>query len=196
MLFRSKKLCMLGGLGVLGVVVLAWTFLGGKTPATAQAGMAVAGGPVVDLEGALREMQSPAKATGNKSFVTVDEALEVFLTGWKAQLIPVDQVRLNAFDLRSTVLAQAVSAQTKAAEAAAAAKQAAVSGPAKDDPLITQLRKMRLETVMVSSRNSAAIINGRVVGVGESVDGFVIAQIEPNRVVMQCDGRAFALTLR
>jgi hypothetical protein len=34
---------------------------------------------------------------------------------------------------------------------------------------------MRLETVLVSSRNRAAIINGNIVNVGEQVDGFEIS---------------------
>lgn len=208
---EQKKLRLLGLLCVVGVAVLAWTFLGSRGPKTAEAAAAAgAMQPEVDLSAALTQMQQPPKAAPDKLFTTVDDALDIFLDGWKSQSIPADRIRLSAFDLRGTLAANSSSAAPADASPATtpAASQslgnAAGRGPAggqppsgeEKDPLILQLQQMRLETVLVSARNKAAIINGRVVNIGEEVDGFRVTHIEPHRVVVQRDGRAFALVLR
>lgn len=208
---EQKKLRLLGLLCVVGVAVLAWTFLGNRSPNAAEAATAAgAMQPEVDLSAALAQMQQPPKTSPDKLFATVDDALDIFLDGWKSQSMPAERLRLSAFDLRGTLAANADSA-TPADASPAATPAASQSGgnaagrgnasrqtPADEqkDPLILQLQQMRLETVLVSARNKAAIIDGRVVNIGEEVDGFRVTHIEPHRVVVQRDGRAFALVLR
>ncbi len=201
---ERKKLLTLAVLGVVGLIVLMWTFLGGRSPSNAQAMVAEqAAQPAVDLEGALNEMQQgqrPAADSG-KLFGTVDEALDVFLDGWRTQSLPADELRLNVFAIRERVLDQ-VSPPTPEKPIGPAISTAPASGSTNaataevEDPLLAQLRKMRLQTVLISSRNRAALIDGQVLHVGDVLDGFEIVTIDPKRVVVERDGKAYALTLR
>ena len=54
---------------------------------------------------------------------------------------------------------------------------------------------LKLSTVMVSGRNSLAVINGQALKVGEKVNDFTVLRIEPGRVVVNKDGVPVVLVL-
>ena len=172
-----------------GVVLVQLWRKKGPTPAQASTG-ATATAPV-NLDEVIRQMRMALhQPLGGKhaTFTTVDEALELFLSGTRTSAVPVEQLRPMVFGLP-----ELDGAKTTPPDAdLAAAEQAAADG----DPTTAALDKLQLETVLVSVRNRAAIINGQVLHCGETIDGFKVTAIEPGRVTLARDGKRFALTLK
>lgn len=53
----------------------------------------------------------------------------------------------------------------------------------------------RLESVLISDRRRVAVINGRTVGVGDTVDQAHVAAIAPGSVRLEANGETVELTL-
>jgi hypothetical protein len=49
--------------------------------------------------------------------------------------------------------------------------------------------------VLVSGEKRFAVVSGKVCSVGDVVCGFQVQQIEPNRVVLACEGETVTLAL-
>mgnify|MGYP001393600314 CR=1 FL=1 len=193
---ERKKIIVLAVLGVVCAAVVLPQLLKHKGPAQANAA-APAGADAaatLDIDAVVQEMrtslnkpiQSPS---GETVFTTVDEALELFVGGLRPQPIPAEALQLGVFGVP-----KASTAETMAKAAPAALKAVPALDP--EDPLKAELAKLTLETVMISSRNQAAIVNGQVLHVGEMVDGFKITAIEMGRVAVMKDGRTALLTLK
>ena len=56
--------------------------------------------------------------------------------------------------------------------------------------------RLELEGIVYSETNATAVINGRVLGEGASVEGFNVARIEESRVTLSGNGVTFYLALR
>jgi len=56
--------------------------------------------------------------------------------------------------------------------------------------------RLELEGIVYSETNATAVINGRIVGEGASVEGFTVARIEENRVMLSGNGVTIYLTVR
>lgn len=59
-------------------------------------------------------------------------------------------------------------------------------------PVVT---RYRLESVLIAAERRVAVINGRVVTVGDVVDGAAVLSIEPEAVTLRRDGRELVLKL-
>jgi len=187
---ERKKLVLvvvLAAVCALVVVVQLWRR---KAPAAAQAATGTAAAQTVDLDAAVRQMQTATErrvVDKHAAFATVDEALDLFLGGAKPAAVPVEALRPGVFGLPEL-------AATKQAAADADALKAAPE-PEAVDPDSVALAGLHLETVLVSARNRAAIINGQVLHCGESIEGYKVTAIEQGRVALTRNGKRFALTL-
>ena len=56
--------------------------------------------------------------------------------------------------------------------------------------------KLELEGIVYSETNATAVINGRILGEGASVEGFTVTRIEENRVTLSGSGLTFYLAVR
>ena len=121
----------------------------------------------------------------------IDEAMELFLGDIKAVTLPTDKIRCSAFGLPNEPQKSGASAGVDGKLATAGQEQ---TEPA--DPVLAELSKLNLETVLVSARNRAAIINGQVLHCGETVNEFKIVEIEAGRVSMERGGKRYALQLK
>lgn len=191
---RKKIIVLVVLAAVCGVVVLPQLWKS-KGPATANAATASGSGTTVDIESVVSEMRSsltpPVKSEGGEAvFVTVDEALDLFVGSVRPQPVPVERLRLAVFGVPEAAEAKDA-ASVKSVLALKAAGQLN-----EGDPLKAELEKLNLETVMISSRNRAAIINGEVLHLGEMIEGFKIVAIEIGQVSLVKDGRPAKLKLK
>lgn len=171
------------------VVVQLWRR---KSPATAQAATGAGVAQTIDLDAALRQMQGAMHqpvSDKRATFATVDEALELFLSGAKPVAVPVDDLRPKVFGLPESAVA------AQGAEDAEALKAQTEPEVEPLDPDVAALGGLHLETVLVSSHNRAAIINGQVLHCGETIEGFEVDAIDQGRVALTRNGKCFALTL-
>jgi hypothetical protein len=195
---ERKKIMVLAGLAIVCAVVVLPQLLKNHGPATAMA--ATPGDAVVtlDLEDTVRQMRADAKTGGATSgakkgpllFNNVDDALDVFVGGARPQSVPVSELRLSVFGLPALLSPNADKGIQDAARAAAAVEAGA------GDPAQAELDTVTLETVLKSSRNCAAIIDGQVLHVGEQVLTFTITKIETGEVTLQRDGKLYTLRLK
>jgi len=195
---ERKKVLTFAALGAVCLVIVAFQVCKRKGPATAEAAPAVSGTAAapVDLDQALQQMRDgdrqPETAGENKALCrTVDEAMELFLGDVKAATLPADKIRFSAFGLPEEPRKSSALAAAGGKPATAGKEQAE---PA--DPVLAELNKLNLETVLVSARNRAAIINGQVLHCGETVNEFKIVEIEPGRVSVERGGKKYALLLK
>jgi len=187
---ERKKLVVVVALAAVCALVVVVQLWRRKAPATAQAATGAAAAQTIDLDAAVRQMQRAMHqpvVDKHAAFTTVDEALDLFLGGAKAAAVAVEELRPAVFGLPELAATQ------QAASDAAALK--AEPAPDTSDPDSTALAGLHLETVLVSARNRAAIINGQVLHCGETIEGFQVAAIEQGRVALTRNGKRFALTL-
>lgn len=198
---ERKKIMVLAGLAIVCVVVVLPQLLKNKGPSAAMA--ATPGSTVVtlDLEDTVRQMRTDAKASGATSgvkkgpllFNNVDDALDVFVGGARPQSVPVSELRLSVFGLPALLSPNAGKGMSSVQDAARAAAAVEAGG---GDPAQAELDAVTLETVLKSSRNCAAIIDGQVLHVGEQVLTFTITNIETGKVTLQRDGKLYTLRLK
>lgn len=187
---RERKkvavLILLAGVCALVLVPQLWKHRG---PSTAYADSITAPQAAIDLEAVLEQMRSSFdKPVGEgRVFETVDEALELFQGGARPLAVPVEELRERVFGVPLSVAGAKVRRELSPALAAQAGDKSAV--PA-------ELKKLCLETVLVSSFNRAAIINGQVLHVGETVEGFRIEEIAIDRVSLSRDGKKYKMELQ
>ncbi len=195
---ERKKLLILAGLGVLCVIVVAVQLAGGNGPATAEAAPAGGIATVMDFEAVLAKMRGRGGAASGKSAsqdtFTVDQALELFLGDTRPASVPVESFPSSVFGLPHTGNEpDEIESSRKWSEENTAAGTS--DETADTDPLLSALEQIELETVLVSPRNRAAILNGQVLHSGETLCGFRIDRIEPGEVTLSRAGREFTLTL-
>jgi len=56
--------------------------------------------------------------------------------------------------------------------------------------------RLELEGIVYSEANATAVINGRILGEGASVEGFTVTRIEESRVTLSGNGLTFTLAVR
>lgn len=194
---ERKKVMVLAGLAIVCAVVVLPQLLKSKGPAAAMA--ATPGGAAVslDLEDTLRQMRADVKTGGASKgpllFDNVDDALEVFVGGARPQLVPISELHLNVFGLPAL---QSRDADAGTLVGQAAGRAAGTPEASEGDPAQAELDTVTLETVLQSSRNCAAIIDGQVLHVGEKVLSFTITMIETGKVTLTRDGKRYTLQLK
>ena len=99
---------------------------------------------------------------------------------------PPDQaVRLRA-GLRNSPSAQTVLAPSSSEPPA----PVATTAPRSETP------PLRLEGIVASPTNPVAVVNGRLLGLGESIDGYRVTRIDSDQVELEKDGVKQILRLR
>lgn len=193
---ERKKIIVLAVLAVVCAVVVLPQLLKDKGPAAANAATPVAAAQTaVDIDSVVAEMRSSLFAPigtggGEAVFTTVDEALDLFVGGVRPQPVPVKSLRTVVFGIPEAL-------RTEEAASAKSLPVPQVAGAmGENDPMKVELSKLNLETVMISSRNRAAIINGEVLHEGELIDGFTIVSIGIDQVSLTKGGRQARLTLK
>lgn len=187
---RKKVLVLvaLGAVCVLVVIVQVLRKTGGSTAAAATTAVATAP-EAVDLDAIVREMQAtmyrPA-SDATATFQTVSEAVGLLAGGGSAVTIGPEAMRLDAFGL------------PRLDEPALPGQVEAIAAPTEPeaDPVAEAFAGLELESILIGSRSRAAIINGKVLGEGERIDGFTVDAIAPGRVRLVRDGRVFTLKLK
>jgi hypothetical protein len=65
----------------------------------------------------------------------------------------------------------------------------------KGEPRAHKAPSLKLKGVIVGGRNSVAIINGKLLRLGESIDGYQVVRIEEKEVFLRSGNRTFKLEL-
>jgi len=194
---ERKKVLVLGGLVVAALVVVGVQVLRKSGPSVAQAATGVMANVKADLKTALEQMrldQMPtASGGGEAAQQKVDEALEAFLGSRKPKGAAMDSLRGNVFGVPAQFMTPP--APDQKAGVAQDAVQTAQADEQEVDPIEAALAKLQLETCLVSTRNRAAIINGRILHCGETVGGFKVIEINPGRVTLVREGKQYTLAL-
>jgi hypothetical protein len=198
---ERKKVIALIVLVAVGAVVVGGQLWSKKGPAAAEAASPLMATSSIDLEGLIKQIRQDdtpvaTTAAGSKPlFRNIDEALDVFLDGAKAPAVPLNQLRHPIFGVPEEC--RRVAAPVAPPEPAPAPAAGPPSPEAKkEDPAQAELAKLNLETVLVSSRNQAAIINGQVLHTGEMISGFQIVTITQGLVALERDGQKYELALK
>jgi hypothetical protein len=193
----KKKVVILAVLFLVGVGVVGYQFLGGTSPKTASAttvasaAMGPAGRTPRDVESILDGLEAAAKASGEEglSVAKIEQLVKEF-DGYVAhRQVPLASLTPNAFQV----------VQPKAEEpvlAAAAPKKTVV-----DEAAVRRQRvqdaaaRLVLGCVVLAGERRSAMINGKLCGVGDAVDGFEVKMIERDLVRLACEGETADLKL-
>jgi len=195
---ERKKVKILAGLVAVALLVVGLQLLRKAGPSAAQAASEETASGRTAVETALEQMRQELMpltpgADGVGAY-SVEESLEVFLGGKKMRGGSLESLSPNVFGVPEEFKTPPVSEQ-EAVTAEETADSAASAEP-EVDPNEEALAKLQLEICMVSTRNRAAIINGRILHSGETVDGFTVIEIHQGRVIVARDGRQFTLTIK
>jgi hypothetical protein len=108
-----------------------------------------------------------------------------------AAAAPAQNVRLRA-GLRNSPSAQTVLAPSSSEHSVPAAPSrpptAVITAPATPE--------LHLDGIVASATNPVAVVNGRLLGLGETIEGYKVIRIENNEVELEKDGAKTVLRLR
>lgn len=204
----KKKVLVLVVLGVAGVAIAGFQFLTAKGPQTAAAvtvtapspggapAPAPAGGDAVPKP---PEGLSQVAGADTLSVVAVENLVKKFDTYVQDRQVPLDELHVNPFEVALP------EAPPETAPQVPTAKAAPVPTPATQEEQKADLAKKKvhdmaarltLGSVMTVGDRGMAIINGKLCRVGDEVAGFQVETIQPQRVVLTCDGETVELRLR
>ena len=194
----TKKVIVLVCLVVVGGGVVAFQFLRGRSPATAVAcvtsSSAVSPGAtsVGEIDSVLQRLDTTSAdpKQGDVSVVRVEQLVREFDGYIRQRQVPLSQLHANPFQVTSAkVEAKAEIDQKEAAASAAAAEET------RRRQILEAGARLTLGSVLVSGEKRFAVVSGKVCAVGDVVGGFQVQQIEPNRVVLACEGETVTRTL-
>ena len=192
----KKKVIVLVCLVVVGGGVVAFQFLRGRSPATAGAcitsSSAVSPGAtsVGEIDSVLQRLDATSAdpKQGDVSVVRVEQLVREFDGYIRQRQVPLSQLHANPFQVTSAKVE--AKAETNQKEVAAAATE-----EARRRQVLEAGARLTLGSVLVSGEKRFAVISGKVCTVGDVVCGFQVQQIEPNRVVLACEGETVTLAL-
>jgi hypothetical protein len=193
---NKRKVIVLVCLVVVGGGVVAFQFLRGRSPATAVASVtsssAVSPGAtsVGEIESVLQRLDTTSAdpKQGDVSVVRVEQLIREFDGYIRQRQVPLSQLHANPFQVTSAKVE--AKAETNQKEVAAAAAE-----EARRRQIVEAGTRLTLGSVLVSGEKRFAVISGKVCTVGDVVCGFQVQQIEPNRVVLACEGETVTLAL-
>lgn len=191
----TRKVIVLVCLVVAGVGVAAFQFLRGRSPVTAGAGItstsAVSPGAtsVGEIDSVLQRLDTTSAdpKQGDVSVVRVEQLVREFDEYIRQRQVPLSQLHANPFQVTSAKVD--AKAEINQKEAAAAAEEA------RRRQVLEAGARLTLGSVLVSGEKRFAVVSGKVCSVGDVVCGFQVQQIEPNRVVLACEGETVTLGL-
>lgn len=109
--------------------------------------------------------------------------------------VPLEQVQMNPFALRSDAEAAAPTENGPSAEELAAARSAK-ERDARVKKLQDALKKLKLNSVVASGHMPVAQISGQVVKIGDIVaEEFIVGKIKQRSVVLLADGQEYELEI-
>jgi hypothetical protein len=192
----KRKVIVLVCLVVVGGGVVAFQFLRGRSPATAVASVtsssAVSPGAtsVGEIDSVLQRLDTTSAdpKQGDVSVVRVEQLVREFDGYIRQRQVPLSQLHANPFQVTSAKVE--TKAETNQKEVAAAAAE-----EARRRQVLEAGARLTLGSVLVSGEKRFAVISGKVCTVGDVVCGFQVQQIEPNRVVLACEGETVTLAL-
>ncbi|MGB2796661.1 MAG: hypothetical protein WBD75_02080 [Phycisphaerae bacterium] len=192
----TKKVIVLVCLVVVGGGVVAFQFLRGRSPVTAGASItstsAVSPGAtsVGEIDSVLQRLDTTSAdpKQGDVSVVRVEQLVREFDGYIRQRQVPLSQLHANPFRVTSAKVE--AKAETNQKEAAAA-----VAEEARRRQILEVGARLTLGSVLVSGEKRFAVVSGKVCSVGDVVCGFQVQQIEPNRVVLACEGETVTLGL-
>lgn len=192
----TKKVIVLVCLVVVGGGVVAFQFLRGRSPVTAGASItstsAVSPGAtsVGEIDSVLQRLDTTSAdpKQGDVSVVHIEQLVREFDGYIRQRQIPLSQLHANPFRVTSAKIE--AKAETNQKEAAAAAAE-----EARRRQILEVGARLTLGSVLVSGEKRFAVVSGKVCSVGDVVCGFQVQQIEPNRVVLACEGETVTLAL-
>ena len=191
-----RKVIVLVCLVVVGGGVVAFQFLRGRSPATAVASVtlssAVSPGAtsVGEIDSVLQRLDTTSAdpKQGDVSVVRIEQLVREFDGYIRQRQVPLSQLHANPFQVTSAKVE--AKAETNQKEVAAAATE-----EARRRQVLEAGARLTLGSVLVSGEKRFAVISGKVCTVGDVVCGFQVQQIEPNRVVLACEGETVTLAL-
>ena len=196
----TKKVIVLVCLVVVGGGVVAFQFLRGRSPVTAGAcitsSSAVSPGAtsIGEIDSVLQRLDTTSAdpKQGDVSVVRVEQLVKEFDGYIRQRQVPLSQLHANPFQVASAKVEAKAEINRKEA---AAAEAAAAAEEARCRQILEAGARLTLGSVLVSGEKRFAVVSGRVCSVGDVVCGFQIQQIEPNRVVLTCEGETVTLAL-
>jgi hypothetical protein len=187
----KKKIVILAALFVVGIGVVGYQFLRGTSPKTASAMTAApAGRTPQDVESILNSLETAAKTSGEDglSVAKIEQLVKEF-DGYVAhRQVPLASLTPHAF--------QVVQPKAEEPVLGAAAPRTVV-----DDAAVRRQRirdaasRLVLGCVMLAGDRRSAMINGRLCGVGDAVEGFEVKMIDRDHVRLACEGETADLKM-
>lgn len=203
----KTKVIILVALVVAGLGVAAFQFLRGGSAKTAEAttaGKKMAAG-AVDVDSVLKRLESGAADEKDLAVASVEQLVKEFDERIRERQLPLKSLQSNPFEVLLPEEEKAVAkvddgaAAREETEKAKAALKAQADAKMAEEARIKKIQdtatKLVLGSVMVGGQRRWASINNRLCGVGDSLDGFRVETIEPNHVVVVCEGERVVLRL-
>ena len=185
---EKKKVAALAVLLVLGCGVVAFQFLRGGSPKPA--GAVVSGvfsaqpsSSLGEIESVLKQLETRAPGQDDVSVTRVEELVKEFHGYVRRRQVPLQDLGVNPF---LVVVAQ----EERAAEVEQAAEEAL-----RRQQIREAAAQLTLTSIVVAGEKRLARVSGEVCGVGDKVRGFWVERIEPDCVVLVCEGETVELTL-
>jgi len=197
----KKKVVVLVLLMAVGGGIGAYQFLRAKGPSEAAAatpaalpapaGLSPSGAAPGSIEAALNHLGATPQGAANDllSVDRVETLVRKFDTYVQDRQVPLSGLRVNPFAVART-----------AAPSAAPASALPVTAPdAEVDTRRTKARgvavRLSLGSIMIVGSRGMAVINGKLCQTGDSIEGCQVEVIEPERVVVVCEGERVELNL-
>jgi hypothetical protein len=118
-----------------------------------------------------------------------EKVVRQFLDYPAVRQVPLSQLRTDPFRLTTAAASAATSAEASLAEARRAHEQARAAA-------LARAQKLKLQSVMMGRGKPVAMIDGRAVSVGDTLDnGILVEQIRPGAVVIRDGNFRFQLQL-
>ena len=192
----KRKVIVLVCLVVVGGGVVAFQFLRGRSPETAGAcitsSSAVSPGAtsVGEIDSVLQRLDTTSAdpKQGDVSVVRIEQLVREFDGYIRQRQVPLSQLHANPFQVTSAKVEAKAEINQKEAAAAAAEE-------ARRRQILEAGARLTLGSVLVSGEKRFAVVSGKVCTVGDVVCGFQVRQIEPNRVMLACEGETVTLAL-
>ncbi|MFO8014915.1 MAG: hypothetical protein R6X20_16630 [Phycisphaerae bacterium] len=199
----TKKVLILGALGLVALAVVAYQFLGGSGPAPAEASPTKPEAPSVapaaaaavpdagpaDVSAALDRIGKGGE--DGLSVERVENMVSKFDTYVQERQIPLASLEVNPFQV---VRGGGIEAQEdkKARQQANAEAEA----EARRQRILQAAAELKLSTVLIAGSTRTAVIEGRLYHVGDVVEGMRVAKIERDNVTLAYEDQTVDLRLR
>lgn len=199
---NKKRVLVLVLVMVVAGGIGAYQFLRAKGPSEAAAAtaaapaMSVPGIAPQDVEAILSQLDANPKdaAKGLLSVDGVETLVKKFDTYVQERQVPLTGLRVNPFEVPQTV---ALAAAQPGALASSAQAGSSPEPPANAQKKRVQgmVNRLSLGSVMIVGDRGMAVINGKLCEAGDSIEGFQVEVIEPERVILAREGERVELDL-